>query len=200
MSKFLKIITPEFPCVQQQGFQTGYSCITAVFNLHETVLYMSEQRSEVYSAFLDIQGAFDVVWHDGLFYKLGELGITGKLLRLLINSYSDINCVVRLQAKTSDTIKVTRGVRQGGVLSSFFYLVYIDELLYKTQESNSSAKLLSVKSGNPSFADDISLISISPADLQSLVDITCIYNFSKLWYFSVNASKSCILVYTVYHQ
>lgn len=83
-NNFLNTSPQAFPNTQQHGFQKGLSCITAAFNLQETIYQQIERKSDVFAAFLDIKGAFDVVWHKGLFYKLGNLGIKGKLLRLLI--------------------------------------------------------------------------------------------------------------------
>ena len=90
-----------FPCLQQQGFQKGVSCITAAFNVQETVYHQIEQISKVFMAFLDIKGAYDSVWHKGLLCKVGQLGITGKILRLLVNSYYDLKCAIRGQGMTS---------------------------------------------------------------------------------------------------
>ena len=80
----------------------------------ETVWYNVEQKSNIYAAFLDIKGAFDTVWHDGMFLKLGELGVTGKVWRIIKDSYTDLKCNVRLNGICSGPVPVQRGVRQGG--------------------------------------------------------------------------------------
>ena len=58
--------------------------------------------------------------------KLSILGISGKLLRILRSTYEDLTAKVRIGGMTSDSIVVMKGVRQGFVMSSFYYLVYID--------------------------------------------------------------------------
>lgn len=72
-------ITKTFPNIQQQGFQKQLGCITASFNLHETMNHNLEQGSNIYISFLDTSKAFDTVWRQGLMYKLHNLGIKGKL-------------------------------------------------------------------------------------------------------------------------
>lgn len=72
-------ITNTFPNIQQQGFQKQLGCITASFNLHETLNHNLEQGSNIYISFLDTSKAFDTVWRQGLMYKLHNLGIKGKL-------------------------------------------------------------------------------------------------------------------------
>jgi len=135
-----------------------------------------------------------VVWHEGLFYKLAKLGISGKTLRLLINSYNNLSCMVKLQGMTSDHILVQRSVRQGGVLSTFYYLAFINDLLYDLKHSGYGARISSIKCGNPAFADDISLATIMPSSLQSLVNI--VYQYSKQWKFEISIEKSCVINFT----
>ncbi|MES9879357.1 MAG: reverse transcriptase family protein [Sedimenticola sp.] len=182
-----------FPCNEQQGFQKGTSCITASFNLQETIYYNLELGSNVLVAFLDIEKAFDSVWHNALFLKLHDLGITGKIWSVLSDSYTNLFCKIRVNGKTSEVFKIERGVRQGGVMSGFLYLVFIDELLAQLQQSGHGARICNIPAGNPTLADDISCIATSPASLQKLIDI--IFQYTQKWRFNVNIRKSCILTY-----
>jgi len=183
-----------FPAVQQQGFQEGLSCVTTSFNLQETVHHTIEKGSNAYVACLDQKAAFDSVWHTGLFHKMCELGLTGKILRLLIAAYTRLKCVVRVNGKTSDSIDVKRSVRQGGVMSTFLYLIYINPLLLELEKSNYGCTVYSVRGGNPSFADDIALVATTPYNLQRLVDI--VYMYGKEWKLELNARKSTTMVFT----
>ena len=47
-------------------------------------------------------------------------------------------------------------------MSTFLYLVYVDELLQAFTSSKYGAKVMSFKCNSPAFADDISLLAISP--------------------------------------
>ena len=71
------------PNIQQQGFQTNFSCITAAYTVQEEIQYNLDQGSCTYAAFMDIKRAFDTVWHNALFVKLHDLGIQGKVWRIL---------------------------------------------------------------------------------------------------------------------
>lgn len=75
----------KFPNPQQQGFQKHLGCLTASFDLQETVFHNLEQNNNVYVSFLDTSNAFDTVWRNGLLYKLFNLGITGKTWSLIQN-------------------------------------------------------------------------------------------------------------------
>ncbi|KAH3690798.1 hypothetical protein DPMN_191654 [Dreissena polymorpha] len=90
------------------------------------------------------------------------MGFTGKLLRTLKASYDNIQCKIRVRGSTSEPIKVVRSVRQGGVLSTFFYLAYIYDLLRELQASACGATVLGIDAGNPAFADDVTLVALNP--------------------------------------
>ena len=49
----------------------------------------------LYDAFLDASKAFDVVWHEGMFHKLNELGVTDDLWLLYRNLYSNMSSTVK---------------------------------------------------------------------------------------------------------
>ena len=46
--------------------------------IHEA--FEDPKSLEVRAVFLDISKAFDKVWHEGLIFKLGRNGVSGKLL------------------------------------------------------------------------------------------------------------------------
>ena len=184
----------QFPNVQQQGFQKGIGCQTASFNLQETIHDNLEQHSRIFTAFLDIKKAFDTVWHDALIRKLELLGVTGKILRLINNSYCDISSAVVANNVTSDWVPVLRGLRQGGCLSSLLYLAFFNDLLDTLSHNKNGAYVNNqLPSGNPALADDLTLVSTSPEGLQSLLS-TC-HNYSRQWKFEFNATKSKVVIF-----
>jgi len=79
-------------------------------------------------------------------------------------------------------------------LSTFLYLVYINDLLDDIESSGYGSKVMSVCTGNPAFADDISLLALIPFHLQHLVDI--VHTLCLHWKVSVNVDKSSIPVFT----
>ena len=161
--------------------------------MQETVLYQIEKNSDVYVAFLDQKAAFDLVRHRALLFKLGRLGLVGKVLRVIQTSYTTLQCKIKLSNATSMPFEVIHGVRQGGVFSTFLYLVYLDQLLRELEISKHGAKLMSTEGGNPTFADDISFIAVSPLFLQQLVDI--VYRYCYTWNIDINVGKSNTVVF-----
>jgi len=51
-----------------------------------------------------------------------------------------------------------------GVLSTFLYLVYVNDLLNDLEHSGYGVKVVSVSCGNSEFADDVALFALTQAD------------------------------------
>jgi hypothetical protein len=130
----------------------------------------------VYVAFLDTQKAFDTVWRHGLMFKLRHLGLTGSLWTLIDDCHSNTFCSVAVNQTNSDWFPVSQGVRQGGVLSTFLYLVFINDLLQELQNKCINTGIYNIKTSNPTLADDISCRSLSPRGLQVLLNTAYSYS------------------------
>ena len=84
-------------------------------------------------------------------------------------------------------------VREGCCLF-FHYLTYVDDLLNDLENSNLGCRVLSTKCGNPTYADDIALIALSPLNLQRMVD-TVFSNMNE-WPCDINVKKSNVIVFS----
>ena len=82
--------------------------------------YVHWHGEKVYACFVDFRKAFDSVWHDGLLYKLLQIGVRGCFYKLIKNQYS--NCSFTLKIRTSQTrsFSYSRGVRQGCICAFQF--------------------------------------------------------------------------------
>ena len=163
--KFLKTNYVNFPNPQQQGFHPNLSCLTTAFALQETVLYHIKRHSDVYVVSFGQKAAFDTVRFRALFLKLGRQGFTRQFLRLLMSINNNLKVAVRISGLTSDTSLVKSSVRQVEVFLTFLYLVYVNDLLNDLEASGYGSKVMSICCGNPAFADDISLLVLTPFHL-----------------------------------
>lgn len=71
--------------------------------------------------------------------------------------------------KKSKPFEIKNGVRQGGVLSSLLFLIFIDSLLKELEQSGLGAFVCELETGNPTLADDLSLVAMTPLNLQKNV-------------------------------
>ena len=93
---------------------------------------------------LDIEGAFDRVWHAALVTKLRAAGVDGALLRLLRNYLENRFLRVIVEGRESELHPIHAGVPQGSCLGPLLWNVYINDLLNLIPKSRA-------------YADDVTL-------------------------------------------
>ena len=76
---------------------------------------------------------------------------------------------------TSSWFATTQGVRQGGVLSGFLYILYINDLLNELEMCNPNFGTPHMSTSNPAFADDITCLNNTPRGLQNMMQCCYIY-------------------------
>ena len=177
----------------QSACRTGSSCIHSALILQESIADGLDTKKKVFVAYFDAAKAFDSVWTDGLFYQLRNLGINGKLWRLLYKSYEELKCKVRLMGTYSDWYSMRCGIHQGGVLSLLKYVAFIDPLLREIEHSGLAYCIARVPTSPVGYADDLSVCSTSKCNLDQSMKV--VYEYSCKWRFFYNPGKSAVMVY-----
>ena len=135
---------------------------------------------EVRGVFLDILKAFDIVWHEGLIYKLTQSGVEGNLLDTLTNFLSEKKQRVVLNNQNGQILK--QGSLKVQFWDHYFCMIYINDL----------PDILTL---NPKlFADDTSLFSVINDKHSSTnklnQDLNRISNSAFQWKMSFNPDPS----------
>jgi hypothetical protein len=123
------------------------------------------------------------------------MGVKGSLWSIMDDCHTNTLIAIVVNQTQSNWFPVLQGVRQGGVLSSFLYLVYINELLLHLEKSCTTTGIFNITSNCSSLADDIACIGITPATLQQMLHTS--YEYSRKWRFTFNVQKSSILQFRV---
>ena len=74
----------------------------------------------MYAFFLDILKAYDTMW-----YKLWDMGVKGRMWRVIKKMYGSSRSVVLLEGEKLDSFNVEQGVAQGCSLSPILFPVFI---------------------------------------------------------------------------
>jgi len=146
-----------------------------------------EEKKMCASVFLDIEQAFDKVWHQGLLYKLRK-----KLpdeIFLILNSYINDRCFqVKIENTLSQYHPVQAGVPQGSVLGPLLYLVFKADI--PTTDDTVIA----------TFADHTAILSsdTNPNRVSDKLQLhlTVLQTWLEQWRVKVNNTKSTQITFT----
>lgn len=172
----------------QIGFRQGMGTTEALAMVHSEILKSFSQKSYTIIVYLDLQSAFDSVWHTGLLYKAQELQIPKYLLKWLYNYLSDRKIKVRYKNTYSKEKTLDVGLPQGAVLSPILFNI----MLYDIPTCDKIKTVI--------YADDITLISTGN-DIGKVRDqmqsyLKGIESWLKKWKLSVNPQKSVFQIFT----
>ena len=94
-----------------------------------------DQKLPIFVALLDAKAAFEVVNHDSLHRKLFLSGVGGTLWLLIRQLSTYAITSIKWNDLISNPFPVHQGVRQGGILSTELYKVYINDILDQLENS-----------------------------------------------------------------
>ena len=130
------------------------------------------ENKKTFALFLDIQKAFNTVWHDGLLYKLWYMGAKWRMWRVIKKMCMSSRSAVLLEGEKSDSFNVEQGVAQGCSLSPILFSIFINDLLKEVEQAELGIQLTSGKIiGGKLFADDFVGVRDSKESLQKLIDV-----------------------------
>ena len=122
----------------ESGFRKSKSTNDHLFRLSQTIMESFNRGEHVIAAFLDVEKAFDNVWHNGLRYKIYQLDLPTKLCRWLSDVLVGRVIQVKIEGFLSPKVYPKAGVPQGtnqGVYTNVHIIIYLI-LAYNFSEFN----------------------------------------------------------------
>ena len=179
---------------RQFGFKKESSTHLACLMLKETVLAHMKKSGNPLGCFIDISKAFDKVNFYKLFNILKLRGVNNEMLKFICNWYENQTVCVKYNNSYSSSWKLGNGVRQGAILSPFFFAVYIDALIRKISSLNQGCRLNYIMLNIIAFADDLIILAPNANALQNIINILC-EGLNEL-NLKVNPKKTSIISFT----
>lgn len=173
---------------EQFGFRREYSTVHQLQRVKNSIKRAKDISKSTVMALLDVEKAFDNVWHDGLIHKLLQYNFPVYLVKILSNYLDGRSSMVCVGSALSDPYPVTAGVPQGSILGPLFYILYTSDV--PTLPGGGTLSL---------FADD-SAISYSGRVMKTLVSklqsgLDTYTKYLKDWKICVNGAKTQTIVF-----
>lgn len=172
----------------QSGFRKCRGTTDILATLKSEITKTFENREITVVAYLDLQSAYDGVWHAGLLKKLKMLNIDPYLYKWLEDYLSERSTKVRVGASTSRSALLKAGLPQGAVLSPMLFNIMLHDL-----PKSEKVKTLS-------YADDITILSrasnLQEAHLNIQTFLNKLSTWLDKWKFTLNPSKCSFQIFT----
>ena len=175
-------------CSKQAAYLKGDSTVSQLLYLVHKIRTQWTKGNITHGVFLDVQAAFDKVWHCGLIAKLQQLNINSEVLTLFSSYLSDRNQVTVVDGSKSTIQSVKAGVPQGSRLGPLLFIIYMNDIV---QDIESDILI---------FADDTTLLASGKTLEQTTQtlnqDLQKISLWSTKWKVTFNTEKSKQLVFS----
>ena len=172
----------------QGGFRKRLCCIDQVSKLESDIRLALSEKKILVAVFIDLEKAFDSVWHLGLVYKLSRLGIKGKMLAWIKEYLQGRKYKVFFEGEYSSEKPIYSGVPQGAILSPLLFNVMMCDLPLENGVSSTE------------YADDIafSFASSDPLEVQEKMNkqMDIFYKWCREWGLSINITKTKAMYFT----
>ena len=151
----------------QGGFRKGRSCIDQIFTVRQLVEKVLEKGKQMAVACVDLEKAYDTVRRDKLWQVSEEYGIHGRLLGAVRAFHKKSEACVKIGDKMSRWFQITRGVRQGCVMSPWLFNVFMDKIVREAQERFTEGVQLETTTVKlVLFADDVMMLAEKSEDME----------------------------------
>lgn len=116
------------PRCEQHAFRSGHSTTTQLVTLIDDLSSNHSNKDKTAAIFLDIEKAFDRVWHEALLYKLIHTGVPTYIVKIVKSFLHDRSFLIKISNSLSKPRNIEAGVPQGSCLSPLLYVLYINDL------------------------------------------------------------------------
>lgn len=173
---------------EQFGFRRGHSTVHQLKRMVNCINNNKAVSKSTAMALLDVEKAFDNVWHEGLIYKLNIFNVPLYLTKIIRNYLQNRTFRVSLEGSVSDSYAIPAGVPQGSLLGPILYSIFTSDL-----PQLPDGCVLSL------FADDTSIAvkGRSPRELTNKLQrcLNVLVEYMSKWKIKINSTKTQAIMF-----
>jgi hypothetical protein len=158
---------------EKKGYGAELALLVLIALLH------SRKGIPTFLAYVDIKGAYDALWKEGLFFKLYAKGVRGSLWTLLVSVVQAFPTRISHNDEVSELIKVLIGLAQGSPLSGYLFTNFLSDLEAILKDEVGGIDFLGLIIIGIFFMDDLTLIAPSATALRRILELLDAY--AKTW-------------------
>ena len=192
LSKFVK--DNNILSENQLGFVSGNRTSDAhiiLQNLIKKNCY--NEKSKIYSCFIDFSKAFDKIPRNLLFEKLIQYKINGNFFNVIKSIYSNDQACIKIGNKVTEKFELSRGVRQGCILSPLLFNIFLADLSSKLNNIKNGIKIGMKSLSCLLWADDVILFSKTPSGLSEM--LKTMESYSDINKLTLNTEKTKCMIF-----
>ena len=156
---------------EQASFRAGRSATEQIFNLRIICERYLQYQQDLYHVFVDFKKEFDRVWHAALWATMNLYNINGNMIKLIQSLYNKATSAVYLNNRIGDWFSTTVGVRQGCLLSSTLFNIFLERIMEDALEGHEGTVSIRGRTVvNWRLADDIDGLAGKEEELVNLVE------------------------------
>ena len=156
--------------------------------------YVKIQGKRLFTCFVDLKKAFDMVPRNKLFYTLlKEYSIGGNFLKMLQEIYKNNKIFIKTGDGLLQPITTSIGVKQGCVFSPLLFNLFINKISSIFDQTCSPVKINNVEMNCLLWADDLLLFSETETGLQN--SINKMQTFYESLDLPINIKKTKVLIF-----
>lgn len=174
----------------QAGFRKKYSTADNIYNLASIVNIKLAEKKKVYAYFVDFKAAFDKISRKALIYKLHEIGVSYKFVKIIEQIYTNTKSAVWTGEELSEYFTTTSGVKQGCLLSPLLFALYLNDL---HDSLGGGLEIEGINIRLLLYADDIVIMAENVKVFNDM--IRELEKYCDKWDLEVNKNKSKIMIF-----
>ena len=173
---------------EQFGFRSGHSTTHQLLRLTEYITHGFNFKQGTGAVFLDVEKAFDRVWHEGLLSKLIDSKLPGRYVHLIRSYLTKRTFRVTVGSEQSTPRPIEAGVPQGSVVGPTLFNVYINDA------PKSNCAEIGINADDTVIYSRSRSCQIVERNLQQSLDM--LEEWYTKWRVKINVTKSEAIMFT----